>query len=214
MISRLKGIVADIDKDSIELDVHDVFYRIYCSRQLLSDVLINHEALCYIEYVVREDAHILYGFLTPQERECFKFLTSVQGVGYRVGLALMSLGPVSQILGAIQNQDKVFVTRAEGVGPKLAARIINELREKIPYNLMHAYPVDSLAPEDGSSTATGAIRSSAGAPAALAADSISALVNLGYRASDAERAVTTVLADNNAARTEEIVRLALSRLAA
>ena len=131
MIARLKGKIDEVFEDYLIIDVNGVGYQVFCSRRTLDDARAKSD-ICTIEIetIVREDAFLLYGFSTMDEKSNFKLLTSVQGVGARVALAILSSLSPQDIQSAIACQDKAMLTRADGVGPKLASRILNELKDK------------------------------------------------------------------------------------
>lgn len=181
MIAKLKGLLDSAGDDWLILDVGGVGYLVFASRRTLSRLPGNAEAVAlHIETHVREDHIHLYGFADLAERDWFRLLTTVQGVGARVGLAILSvLGP-DDLVQAIAAQDKAAVARANGVGPKLAARIVSELKDKV----------------GGMSLGGAAIQVAGGATPAgsqdggsEAEDAVSALVNLGYSRTEAFTAV-------------------------
>lgn len=180
MIAKLTGTLDEIGEHGCVIDVGGVGYQVFCSGRTLGRLPGSGEsASLLIETHVRDDHIHLYGFADVSERAWFRLLTTVQGVGARMALALLStLGP-DEIALAIASEDKAALTRASGVGGKVAQRIIGELRDK----------AGDLAPADGTGIAiTGA--QVIGIPeAGAAADAVSALVNLGYRRSEAAGAV-------------------------
>src|SRR5688500_13276929 len=172
MIARLTGSLAETSADGAVIDVGGVGYQVLASARTL-DALgpAGSDILLLTEMQVREDSMTLFGFATAGERESFRALTSVQGVGGRVALAILSvLGP-DELSRAVSMGDKAMIARANGVGPKLAQRIVNELQGKL-----------------GAPGLAGA----AGGPvprAGAAADALSALSNLGFKPADASAAV-------------------------
>jgi holliday junction DNA helicase RuvA len=196
MIAMLAGVVDQRSADSLVLDVNGVGYLVYASARTLSRVPARGEPLkLLIETHVREDHIHLYGFADEAERGWFRLLTTVQGVGARLGLALLSVLAPDALAAAIMAQDKAALTRADGVGPKLATRIANELRDKVGGI--------ALAPAAAAPTA----------PAA-ATDAVSALVNLGYARSDAFAAVAQATKRLGAeARIDALIRAGLQELA-
>ena len=185
MISRLKGIIDAIDEDSAIIDVGGVGYLIFASSKTLSSLAIGQEACVEIETHVREDHIHLFGFANAGEREWFRLLTSVQGVGTKVGLALVGLLSPNDLHQAVAAADKLAFTRAPGVGPKLANRILSELTDK----------VDKIG-WDAMGRATHSFSLSQPAtpnPPTAAADAASALVNLGYGPSEAFGAISRVV---------------------
>ena len=195
MIARLSGILAEAGADTAVIDVNGVGYLIHASARTL-DVLgpIGGEVLILTELQVREDAWTLFGFGSAAERDSFRALTSVQGVGGRLALAILSvLGP-DDLARAISQGDKAMIGRANGVGPKLAARIANELQGKLgTVGLGSAAP----APRMGA-----------------AADALSALANLGFKPAEASAAVNAAQEElGTEANLDALVRLALRKAA-
>ena len=205
MIGKLKGLIDSYHDDHIILDVNGVGYVVTCSARTLQHLPRAGEAATLsIETQVREDAIRLFGFTTDRERDWFRLLQGVQGVGAKVALAILGVLPPDDLANAIALQDKAMVARAPGVGPKLAARIVAELKDK--------------APAFGSVDANAARL--AGADEAKAApkpvqDAISALVNLGYGRPQAAVAIAaSVQALGEAAETGALIRRGLRELAA
>ncbi len=186
MIAKLKGLVDSTGDDWAILDVGGVGYLVFCSSRTLGRLPSAGEAAALlIETHVREDQIALYGFFDHAERDWFRLLTTVQGVGTKVALALLSALTPEQLLQAIGAQDKTMLTRASGVGPKLAARILNELKEKAGRMAIG----DALAV--GVKAPVGAVV--AESQDGLMGDAISALVNLGYGRAEAYGVVAQVL---------------------
>jgi Holliday junction DNA helicase RuvA len=183
MIAKLTGIVDSVGTDWAVVDVNGVGYLLSCSNRTLSRMVAGEGAALVVETFIREDRIQLYGFADADERDWFRRLTTIQGVGARLALSILSvLGP-EQLTHAIASQDKTALTRADGVGPKVATRIVNELKDKVGGLALGA----SAAP----SAAAGGKAAPAGAAPANAAlgDAVSALVNLGYGRSEAFAAV-------------------------
>ena len=133
MIGKLKGTVDEIDEDHLVVDVHGVGYVAFCGARTLSALPGAGEAVVlFIETVVREDAIRLYGFLSAAERDWFRLLQTVQGVGAKVALAVTGTLSAGDLANAVALQDKAMVARAPGVGPRVAARIVAELKDKVP----------------------------------------------------------------------------------
>ncbi len=197
MIARLSGKLAEATADSAVIDVNGVGYFVLASSRTL-DALgpIGGDVMLLTELQVREDSMTLFAFGTAGEREAFRALTSVQGVGGRVALAILSvLGP-DDLSRAVSTGDKAMIARANGVGPKLAARIANELAGKLG------------AP--GLAGAAGASTPRAGA----AADALSALANLGFKPAEASAAVAAAQDELGPdAGLDALVRLALRKAA-
>jgi Holliday junction DNA helicase RuvA len=197
MIARLTGILAETSADHVVIDVHGVGYQVLASGRTL-DALgpVGGDVMLLTELQVREDGWTLFGFGSAGEREAFRALTSVQGVGGRVGLAILSVLDPAELASAISRGDKAMVSRANGVGPKLAQRIVNELAGKL-----------------GSPALAGSL----GAPAprgGVAADALSALANLGFKPAEASAAVNAAQDELGAdASLDALVRLALRKAA-
>jgi holliday junction DNA helicase RuvA len=209
MIGKLRGVVDAVGADHAIIDVGGVGYEVACSSRTLSVLPQPGEPVTLsIETHVREDAIKLYGFLSEAERGWFRLLQSVQGVGAKVALSILSTLDVNHLANAIALQDKATVTRAPGVGPKVALRIVNELRDKAPPLAL------SVAALTGPSGAlNGASPPVAASPAA---EAVSALVNLGYAPLQANAAISAAIHNAGASaepRTEDLIRLGLKELA-
>ncbi len=178
VISKLKGKVDERGKDSATIDVNGVGYLVRASARTLAAIGGEGEACAvHVETVVREDAIELFGFATREERDCFRLLTSVQGVGPKAGLALLSALAPGEVAAAIMAEDKSMLTRADGVGPKLAQRIASELKDKVA--------ALGIAIAAGKPSAVPAALPGAAPATDQAADAVSALVNLGYKRAEA-----------------------------
>jgi Holliday junction DNA helicase RuvA len=199
MIGKLKGIVDSHGEDFVILDVHGVGYIVHCSGRTLQKLPRPGEpAALAIEAHMREDSIKLFGFISETERDWFRLLQSVQGVGAKVALAIQTALDVAELASAIACQDKVAIARAPGVGPKLAARIASELKDKAAAS---GAADARLAGLDG------------GQPAA-AQDALSALVHLGYGRPQAAAAVAaSVAALGDGAPTSELILRGLKELA-
>jgi len=203
MIAKLTGILDSVGDDWAILDVGGVGYLVFCSSRTLAQLPGTGEAVSFvIETHIREDHIHLYGFLDHAERDWFKLLTTVQGVGAKVGLGIQSvLGP-KELTDAILAQDKGMITRAPGVGPKLATRLLTELKDKVG-------GMASVAP-----AMAGAVAANDTDRAAME-DAVSALVNLGYRRGDAFGAVTGAMRSiGDDAGVEDLIRGGLKELTA
>lgn len=205
MIGKLKGIVEAIGEDWVLIDVSGVCYEVHCSSRTLRGLPSQGEATSLsIETHVRETEIKLFGFSNQFEREWFRRLQSVQGVGAKVALAILGTLTTTDLSNAIALQDKAIVSRAPGVGPKVAARIVAELKDKVP----------SPAVIDGKTLGGTAEFSLAGRGTSKAADAVSALTNLGYQATDASMAVATAFRETGEeGSVEELIRLGLKELA-
>jgi Holliday junction DNA helicase RuvA len=131
MICHLKGQVHTLEADHVILDVGGVGYQLGCSRKTLDHLKLHEAAFLFTEMVVREDAHLLYGFFSQEERDLYRLLTSVQGVGAKVALSLLSLGSLENLTKALAREDKTYLSQGDGVGPKLAARLVTELKDRV-----------------------------------------------------------------------------------
>ncbi|MEK9707280.1 MAG: Holliday junction branch migration protein RuvA [Alphaproteobacteria bacterium] len=190
MIARLKGILEEVGEDWIVIDVSGVGYLVFCPGRVISNLPAAGAPLSlHIETHVREDHIHLYGFATAKERAAFRMLTTVQGVGAKVGLAILGTLSVDELTTAIIAQDKAMLSRPDGVGPRLAARLMTELKDKI-VSLGGAFsPAARPAPAGDVSTEAAAADNDDG----VAGDAVSALVNLGYGRAEAFTAVTRAM---------------------
>jgi holliday junction DNA helicase RuvA len=201
MIGKLRGLIDSYGEDHVILDVGGVGYQVHCSARTLQALPSPGEAaMLSIETYVREDQIKLFGFRGDIEREWFRLLQTVQGVGAKVALAVLSTLPPSELANAIALRDKAAVTRTPGVGPKVAERIVTELKDKAPAftnvdpALVHAID-DERAPRP-------------------VTDAISALVNLGYGQPQAAAAIASASRSaGEHAETAQLIRLGLKELA-
>ena len=197
MIARLTGTLAESAADHAVIDVQGVGYQVLASSRTL-DALgpVGGNIMLLTELQVREDGWTLFGFGSAGEREAFRQLTSVQGVGGRVALAILSVLDPGELAAAISRGDKAMVSRANGVGPKLAQRIVNELAGKLGSPAL-AGAAGAAAPRGGT-----------------AADALSALANLGFKPAEASAAVAAAADELGAeASLDALVRLALRKAA-
>ena len=198
MIAQLTGRVDALSDGSCVIDVGGVGYLVHASSRTLSALpAAPAAAKLLVETHVREDAIILYGFADTAERDWFRLLTTVQGVGGKVALAILSALSPKDLIVAISAGDKASLTRAPGVGPRLAVRLLTELRDKtgaMPTSTGVSYtPIAAATPAD---------------------DALSALVNLGYRRPEAQQAVARVLDRlGDAATLDALIRDSLKDLA-
>jgi Holliday junction DNA helicase RuvA len=198
VIGRLRGTVDGIEEQKCLIDVNGVGYLVFASTRTLS-ALPNPPGIAslLIETQVREDAISLYGFASSAERDWFRLLTTVQGVGAKVALGMLSALSPDQLIAAIATQDKAALTRAPGVGPKLAMRLLSELRERA-----------GVMPGGGAALAAAPLPN-----AGAAQDALSALLNLGYRRAEAEAALAGAVAEHGAgAALDILIRAGLRRL--
>jgi Holliday junction DNA helicase RuvA len=203
MISKLKGLMDDFGDDYVEIDVGGVVYQAFCSTRTLATLpRVGEAAVVFIEMAVREDMIRLYGFATEVEKAWFLLLTTVQGVGARVALSILSTLSPGELSSAIALGDKAMVGRANGVGPKLAVRIVTELKGKVPELGTIDAGVLGLQAALGDGVANGNI-----------ADAVSALANLGYSSAQASAAIARVVAkEGEDTATEKLIRLGLREL--
>jgi Holliday junction DNA helicase RuvA len=196
MIAKLRGLLDSFSADHAVVDVQGVGYLVFASTRTLSQLgAIGSEVVLHTQMQVSEDDIRLIGFASAEERDWFRLLTSVQGVGARVALAILSALSVDEVHRAIAGGDHAMVSRAQGVGPKLAQRIVNELKDKA----------------GGVVLGGGAV---AAAPTGAAADAVSALLNLGFRPAEASAAVAKAEAELGPDATLDIlVRSALKKAA-
>ncbi|MBC7578640.1 MAG: Holliday junction branch migration protein RuvA [Tardiphaga sp.] len=204
MIGKLKGLIDSYGEDHVILDVQGVGYQVHCSARTLQALPKPGEAaVLSIETYVREDAIRLFGFRSDQEREWFRLLQTVQGVGAKVALAVLSTLPPADLANAIALRDKAAIARTVGVGPKVAERIVTELKDKAPAFASVDPALVNLS---------GAIEDNT-APRPVS-DAISALVNLGYGAPQAAAAIAgAARIAGEGAETAMLIRLGLKELA-
>jgi Holliday junction DNA helicase RuvA len=195
LIARLSGILSETSADSAVIDVAGVGYLVHLSGKTLDAIgPVGGEVLILTELQVREDAWTLFGFGSAAERDAFRALTSIQGVGGRLALAILSVLDPDELARAVANDDKAMIGRANGVGPKLAARIANELQGKLGV--------------------TGLAGAAPTPRAGAAADALSALANLGFKPAEASAAVNAAQGELGAdASLDALVRLALRKAA-
>jgi Holliday junction DNA helicase RuvA len=204
MIGKLRGVIDTYGEDHVVLDVHGVGYLVHCSgRTLRSLPPAGEAATLSIETYVREDQIRLFGFMSDLEREWFRLLLEVQGVGAKVGLAVLSTLKIADLANAIALGDKAALARTPGVGPKLAQRIVTELKDKAP----------AFASVDPAVIRLQGDLADRRAPRPVS-DAVSALVNLGYGEIQASAAVAAaVRAAGDGASAEALIRASLKELA-
>lgn len=197
MIAKLKGRIDTIGIDHLLVDVNGVCYQVFTSVKTLARVGAEGEqVVLYTEMLIRNELPHLYGFHDAVEQSCFRLLTTVQGVGSRVALAILSVLSANDLTLAIYNQDKAQITRADGVGPKLALRIITELKDKAT-GIVPEGSLQNPSAADGSGSQL--------------ADAFAALESLGYRRHEAAGAIQQAMQKlGNQAATPDIIRVALS----
>jgi holliday junction DNA helicase RuvA len=204
MIGKLKGVIDRYGEDSVIVDVNGVGYEVHCSARTMQELPgIGQPATLSIETHVREDQIRLFGFVTEIEREWFRLLQTVQGVGVKVALAVLGTLKPAELASAIAMRDKAMVARTPGVGAKVAERIVTELKDKAPAytNIDPALVRLSGALDDKR------------APAPVT-DAVSALVNLGYAQAQAAAAIAVATRSaGEGAGTTTLIRLGLRELA-
>ena len=214
MIGRLTGRLDWKGSDQVLLDVGGVGYVVFCSERTIAALPpVKAPVSLWTEMLVREDLLQLFGFLTVQEREWHRLLTSVQGIGAKGSLAILGTLGADGVARAIALGDAAAVKAAPGVGPKIAQRVVMELKGKAPaMMLMEGAPDDALIEPNGPAPATAAPATPPrSGTAAARSEALSALTNLGYAPTDAARAVAESAGD--AEDTSGLIRAALRRLA-
>ena len=203
MIGKLKGIIDSYGEDSVILDVNGVGYLVHCSARTLQELpRVGEPATLAIETHVREDQIRLFGFQSDSEREWFRLLQTVQGVGARVALSVLGTLKPADLATAVATRDKAMIARSPGVGPKVAERIVNELKDKAPAWSNVDPAVIRLA---------GALDEKR-APQPVA-DAVSALVNLGYAQPQAAAAIAAASrAAGEGSDAASLIRLGLKEL--
>lgn len=206
MIGKLKGRVEEIGEEHVLLDVNGVCYLAFLSGRSLSALPgVGEAATLFIETHVREDHIHLYGFTSAEERQWFKLLSTVQGVGAKMALAILSAFTPDELAQAIQAKDAKLLTRASGVGPKLGERIVTELKNKVTKIASSAV---SMPAHGGAGKPALSI-----VPSSPQEEAVSALVNLGYGRSEAFSAVTLAQRKTGSEALDELIRHGLRELA-
>ncbi len=204
MIGRLKGTVAGVGENQALIDVGGVGYLVQAGVRTLQKLTVGEAAQVFVETQMSESAIRLYAFAEAEERAWFARLQDAPGVGARVALSILDALPPAQLMDAIALADTASITRAHGVGKKLAERIVTEFKGKPP-------PSDMFA---AFTAGSGAGASVAQAPTGARADAVSALVNLGYANADAARVVAAAARDlGEGASESQLIRAALKALA-
>jgi Holliday junction DNA helicase RuvA len=204
MIGKLKGIVDTYGEDFVILDVGGVGYQVQCSARTLQELPASGQpAVLSIETYVREDQIRLFGFTSDVEREWFRLLQTVQGVGARVALSVLGTLRPAELASAIALRDKATVARTPGVGPKVAERIVTELKDKAP----------AYADLDPAVIRLSGAVDDRRAPQPVA-DAVSALVNLGYGQPQAAAAIAAAAREaGEGTDAAKLIRLGLKELA-
>jgi holliday junction DNA helicase RuvA len=204
MIGKLNGVVDSLGEDWVILDVHGVGYLAHCSAKTLEALPSRGEAATlFVETQIRDDQIRLIGFMSEVEREWFRLLLTVQGVGSKVALAVLGTLNPSDLASAVALQDKAMIARAPGVGPKVAARIAAELKDRAPGIVGVDMGVIRLQSDLGDKVAP-----------RPASEAVSALVNLGYGQMQASAAIAAAMREaGEGAETARLIRLGLKELA-
>ena len=219
MIGRLRGRVDYKAQDHFLLDVNGVGYLVFCSERTLADIPTNGEfTTIYTDLLVREDLMQLFGFVSQVEKEWYRLLISVQGVGAKASLAILSALGEDGVSRAIALGDWTSIKSAKGIGPKTAQRVVNELKDKAAH-VMSIVPIEVSRSEKviDDEDVVEAIDNQAYKDLAMSnknaqADALSALQNLGYTPGDSATAVAKVLHKNSDLSTEELIRDSLKML--
>lgn len=191
MIIHLKGKIEEIFENSIDLDVDGVGYSVLCSTRLCARCKVGDEIKVYTELIIREDAWVLFGFSDLQEKYWFKLLTSVQGVGGKAAIAILSALSIEELYNVFLSSDAKMLSRAPGVGPKLAGRIISELKEKVAGKI--------------ELPSVGIVKNG------VVEDVVSALINLGYYKADIINEISKEKVDSNT-KFDILLRRVLNKL--
>lgn len=201
MIAKLKGIIDTLALDHTLIDVNGVCYQVYASTKALAQLgKEGDKAILFTETVIRNELPQLFGFINQEEQDAFRLLTTVQGVGAKVALGILSALTPSELTLAIYNQDKAQITRADGVGPKLAIRLISELKDKVS-SITGISNVGSISVFSANATSQ----------SIQVSDAFSALESLGYRRSEASSGIQYAMQQlGTEAKTADIIRVALS----
>ena len=200
MIGKLSGLIDSLGPDHLILDVSGVGYLVQCSSSTLSRLVTGTHAALAIETRITDETIRLYGFASAEEREWFRLLQTVQSVGARVALNILSALSPAELGRAIALADKAAIGRAQGVGPKLATRIVTELKDKAPSLMLRGRGEESVAP-------------TAVAPRGPEADALAALLKLGYSQTQAAEAVARAARDLGEAPADALIRECLRAMA-
>jgi Holliday junction DNA helicase RuvA len=219
MIGRLRGRVDYKTQDHFLLDVNGVGYLIFCSERTLAEIPVDGEfATIYTDLLVREDLMQLFGFLSQVEKEWYRLLMSVQGVGAKASLAILSALGEDGVSRSIALGDWTSIKSAKGIGPKTAQRVVNELKDKAAH-VMSIVPNEIGERENKIDEGEVVERIDDHPPINLAAsnktaqaDALSALQNLGYSPSESAAAVAKILHESSDLSTEELIRNSLKML--
>lgn len=201
MIGKLTGYLDGMGDGFIYLNVRGVGYRVFCSTKTMSSLNKEEEVSLFIETQVREDHIHLFGFLSASEQEIFNTLTGVQGVGAKVGMAILSSLGLNEISMAVATGDNKAFTRVSGIGPKLATRIVTELKGK-----------SGLLTADMMELNACGVTPCASPDSRILQDAISALINLGYSRTEAGIKAAETLKNNKEASLSDVIRLTLKEM--
>ena len=210
MIAQLRGSIVQSDDQQTILDVHGVGYAVHVSGRTQGQLgTMSGDVTLLTEMQVREDSMTLFGFLDIAERDAFRLLTTVQGVGAKAAMAILSVLAPSDLTNAIITCDKAMVARADGVGPKIAQRVVNELGEKIGKipSLGGALSIGHVGGDD-------AVKVADVEALDLFGDAVSALANLGYGRAEAHSAVMRVQMKSPSDRLSDVIAAALREIGA
>lgn len=214
MIAKLKGIIDNIGEDCCIIDVNGVGYLVYMSSRSLSNLKQGEYTVLLIESVIKEDSFTLFGFQTAWEKEWFNTLTKIQGVGGKVCLNILSALSPAQLAQAVAAQDKSSFLRAAGVGPKLAARLVTELKDKIvtiPMEYISGSDVTAFTDDFSTNQETSLEKPQTKNDAIYTTteDVTSALTNLGYAKIDAYRIASEICLNHPDESLATLIRLSL-----
>ena len=210
MIVQLRGSIVQVDDQHTILDVHGIGYAVHVSGRTQGKLeMMSGEVILLTEMQVREDSMTLFGFLDLAERDAFRLLITVQGVGAKAAMAILSVLTPKDLTNAIISGDKALVARADGVGPKIAQRVVNELGEKIgKFSTLGG--ALSIGDANGNTSMTN--DSSVGAAAGLFGDAVSALANLGYGRAEAHSAVMRAQTKSVSDNLSDVIAAALREI--
>jgi len=195
MFEYIKGKIIEIDPNKVVVDVNGIGYKIFIPSSIYSDLLSKQEAFLHLSYIVKEDSHTLYGFLTKLQREIFDLLLSVSGVGAKTAILLLGSLDIENLHLAVVNNDTKLISTVPGIGKKTAERLIVELKDKFK-NLGKKFANTSFAKNNFTIT-----------------DAIGALINLGYSTNIAQRAVNEAIKKaNDKLPIGDLITLALKNI--
>ena len=207
MIGKIKGIVEHIYEDSLIIDNQGIGYLVYCSTNTLLSSKVGLPLSLFTQMVIKEEQMSIYGFLSEEDKSCFNLLQTVQGVGAKVALNIQSHLSNQDIYASIMAQDTASFRQVNGIGPKLAERIVNELKSSKQLSHISNFKIlnnsDSLMPGTNNKFINADIASN---------DAISALVALGYNRRDVFTTVQSVISSNARLTTEDLIKLSLKKI--